>query len=98
MKNILYNSFVIMMRRVFLFSRDLSYLSTLEKLHKQQVLGCFEDICIDAKLKRPFLVARQLCLIGEGLIVTYQVNGPSEEVLDSAREMVSILTGREFEK
>ena len=70
----------------------------LAKLHKQPVLGYLEEICTEAKLKQPFLVARQLFLIGEGLIVTCQVNGPSEEVLDSARDMVSILTGREFEK
>ncbi|WP_394238506.1 TetR/AcrR family transcriptional regulator [Pseudomonas anguilliseptica] len=70
----------------------------LAKLHKQQVLAYLKDICRDAKLKQPFLVARQLFLIGEGLIVTCQVNGPSEEVINSARDMVLMLTGKEFEK
>ena len=70
----------------------------LAKQHKQQVLAYLEDICTDAQLKQPFLAARQLFLIGEGLIVTCQVNGPSEEILDSARDMVSMLTGRELER
>ena len=70
----------------------------LAKLHKQQVLAYLEEICTDAKLQQPFLVARQLFLIGEGLIVTCQVNGPSDDVLDSARAMASMLTGREIGK
>lgn len=70
----------------------------LAKLHKQRVLAYLEEICTDAKLKQPSLAAMQLFLIGEGLIVTCQVNGPSEDVINSARDMVLMLTGRKFEK
>lgn len=70
----------------------------LAKLHKQQVLAYLEEICIHAKLQQPSLAARQLFLIGEGLIVSSQVNGPSMDVIDSARDMVLMLTARVLEK
>ncbi|MBC8996330.1 helix-turn-helix transcriptional regulator [Pseudomonas sp. N40(2020)] len=70
----------------------------LAKLHKQQLLTYLEEICTHAKLKQPSSAARQLFLIGEGLIVTCQVNGSSKDVIDAAREMTLMLTARQFEK
>lgn len=70
----------------------------LAKLHKQQVLAYLEKICTDAKLHQPILAARQLFLIGEGLIVACQVSGPSEELLNSALGMALMLTGGTLEK
>lgn len=70
----------------------------LAKQHKQQVIAYLEKLCADAMLHQPILAARQLFLIGEGLIVTCQVSGPLEELIESARGMVLMLTSREFEK
>lgn len=70
---------------------------TLARRHKQQVLAYLESICTLAKFSQPLLAARQLLLIGEGLIVTCQVNGPCEEVIDSARDMALMLADRSLE-
>lgn len=64
----------------------------LAKLHKQQVIAYLEKLCTDAMLHQPILAARQLFLIGEGLIVACQVSGPSEELLHSALGMALMLT------
>lgn len=66
----------------------------LAKAHKQQVLDYLEAICRDAQLPQPPRVARQLFLIGEGLIVASQVNGPLQEVIEAARDMALRLTAR----
>ena len=64
----------------------------LAKAHKQNVLTYLEKICLSAKFKHPAASAMQLFLIGEGLIVTCQVNGASKEFIDSARSLVVALT------
>lgn len=64
----------------------------LAKMHKQQVLAYLGEVCTNAKLKQPCIAVRQLFLIGEGLIVACQVNGASEDLIDAARGMVSMLT------
>lgn len=63
--------------------------------HKREVLAYLETVCTAAELEQPLAAARQLLLTGEGLIVTCQVNGASQDVLDTARQMTSILTGRQ---
>lgn len=69
----------------------------LSSQHKQRVLAYLEGKCTDANLRSPSLVARQLFLIGEGLIVASQVNGPSREIIDSARDMALLLTASRHE-
>lgn len=61
----------------------------LAKQHKQQVLAYLETICTEAQLKQPSVAAMQLFVIGEGLIVTCQVNGASTAFIAAAREMVA---------
>lgn len=71
---------------------------SLARLHKQQVLAYLEEVCTRAKYKQPALAARQLFLIGEGLIVACQVNGPAKDLIDSARDMVLMLNAAGLEK
>lgn len=59
--------------------------------HKEQVLAYLEKVCARAGFRQPLAAARQLFLIGEGLIVACQVRGASQEMIDSAREMVGRL-------
>lgn len=63
----------------------------LAKQHKELVLAYLEEVCARAGLRQPAAAARQLFLIGEGLIVACQVGGASQELIDSAREMVGLL-------
>lgn len=70
----------------------------LAQRHKQQVLDYLEVICRDAALQQPSRIARQLFLIGEGLIVASQVNGPSQAIIASAREMALLVTTNAREK
>nr|WP_319528087.1 TetR/AcrR family transcriptional regulator [Pseudomonas laurentiana] len=60
----------------------------LAKQHKQQVLAYLEAICTEAQFKHPSVAALQLFVIGEGLIVTCQVNGASTAFIEAARGMV----------
>ncbi|EIK52432.1 TetR family transcriptional regulator [Stutzerimonas stutzeri TS44] len=64
----------------------------LARQHKEQVLAYLQEVCARAGFRQPTAAARQLFLIGEGLIVTCQVGGVSQEMIDSARRMV-VLTG-----
>lgn len=63
----------------------------LARQHKEQVLAYLEEVSTRAGLREPKQVARQLFLIGEGLIVASQVGGTSQEMIDSARDMVGLL-------
>lgn len=63
----------------------------LARQHKEQVLAYLEKVCARAGFRQPLAAARQLFLIGEGLIVACQVGGASQEMIDSAREMVGRL-------
>lgn len=65
----------------------------LARQHKEQVLAYLEEVCTRAGLRQPLAAARQLFLIGEGLIVACQVGGATQEMIDSAREMVGMLVG-----
>lgn len=62
------------------------------KAHKDAVFAYLEDICAAAGIGQPSLAARQLLLIGEGLIVASQVSGAQEATLEAARRLVSLLT------
>lgn len=64
----------------------------LARQHKEQVLAYLEEVCRRAGLRQPKQAARQLFLIGEGLIVACQVGGASQEMIDSARGMVGLLS------
>ncbi|MCY1424769.1 hypothetical protein D9M71_405310 [compost metagenome] len=55
------------------------------------MLAYLEKVCARAGFRQPLAAARQLFLIGEGLIVACQVGGASQEMIDSAREMVGVL-------
>jgi AcrR family transcriptional regulator len=63
----------------------------LARQHKEQVLVYLEEVCARAGLGQPLAAARQLFLIGEGLIVACQVGGATQEMIDSARGMVGML-------
>lgn len=65
----------------------------LARAHKEQVLGYLQDVCTRAGYREPQAAARQLFLIGEGLIVACQVGGAAQEMIDSARGMVGVLGG-----
>lgn len=64
----------------------------LAREHKQNVLSYLERICAEAELQQPAALALQLFLIGEGLIVSCQVSGPSPTLFDSARSILQALT------
>lgn len=63
----------------------------LARQHKALVLAYLEDVCARAGLAQPSQAARRLFLLGEGLIVSCQVSGPSPELIDTAREMAGLL-------
>lgn len=63
----------------------------LARQHKEQVLAYLEEVSARAGFRQPQQVARQLFLIGEGLVVACQVGGAAQEMIDSAREMVGLL-------
>lgn len=65
----------------------------LAKQHKEQVLVYLEEVCARAGFREPAAAARQLYLIGEGLIVACQVGGAAQEMIESARGMVGLLAG-----
>ena len=53
--------------------------------HKQAIIDYLESICASAKIEQPALVARQLFLIAEGLIVSSQVCGAKQDMIDASR-------------
>jgi len=63
----------------------------LARQHKEQVLAYLEEVCTRAGLRQPLAAARQLFLVGEGLIVACQVGGVQQEMGESARGMVGLL-------
>ena len=63
------------------------------KRHKQALKAYLEEICTQANFKNPRLGANQLLLIGEGLIVSSQVNGVCADLIEAGREMVALLGG-----
>lgn len=63
----------------------------LAKRHKQALVAYLEQICAQAHLNNPRLAAMQLLLIGEGLIVSSQVNGVCRELIAAGKEMVGLL-------
>lgn len=63
----------------------------LAKAHKEALLARLVEVCTAAGLAQPVLVAHQLFLIGEGLIVACQVNGVQASTLEAARQMVAWL-------
>ena len=54
-------------------------------------MAYLEQICAQAHLNNPRLAAMQLLLIGEGLIVSSQVNGVCRELIAAGKEMVGLL-------
>ena len=63
----------------------------LAREHKEQVLAYLQEVCARAGFRQPAAAARQLYLIGEGLIVACQVGGAAPEMIESARGMVGVL-------
>ena len=62
--------------------------------HKQNVLEYLEDVCTGANLPAAAPLARQLFLLGEGLIVTMQVMGHAQVDVDAALAAWQQLTCR----
>lgn len=59
--------------------------------HKHDVLAYVQNVCQDAKLKQPTEQGEQLYLIGEGLIVTSQVQGYQPEKVESAKKLAKLV-------
>lgn len=59
------------------------------KAHKRRVLDYLQQICAEAEIDAPERYARQLFLIGEGLIVSTQVSGYDEENFAAARQLLA---------
>lgn len=64
----------------------------LARQHKQALQAYLEDMYAQAGCSNPRLAAMQLLLIGEGLIVSYQVNGACPDLIKAARDMVVLLS------
>jgi len=61
------------------------------KTHKQRVRDYLKILCSQAGLSSPDLLADQLFLIGEGLIVSMQVMGCSEPISKAAKHAAALL-------
>lgn len=59
--------------------------------HKQEVLLYVQNLCQQAALKQPTELGEQLYLIGEGLIVTSQVQGYQPERIESAKALAKLV-------
>lgn len=59
------------------------------KAHKERVLAYLVRICVEAGFAEAQSLATQLFVMGEGLIVTMQVMGPSPLLTASVREVFS---------
>lgn len=57
----------------------------IARMHKERVLAYLETLCREAQVTDPAMVAHQLFVIGEGLIVSLQVMGGNEQVIRAAR-------------
>jgi AcrR family transcriptional regulator len=62
--------------------------------HKQQLLQYLTQRCADAGFKQPAQTAMQLFVLGEGLIVSAQVQGPVPELLQASRQMAQLITAQ----
>lgn len=60
----------------------------LARKHKERLIAYLEEISARAGFRQPQQFARQLFLVGEGLIVACQISGAAQEMIDSARKMV----------
>ena len=63
----------------------------IAKTHKQRVRDYLKILCSQAGLSSPDLLADQLFLIGEGLIVSMQVMGCSEPISKAAKHAAAAL-------
>lgn len=63
----------------------------LAEEHKQRVLACLEQVCIDAGWNEPARLAHQIFLVGEGLIVACQIHEIQGEFVEAARTTVAML-------
>lgn len=63
----------------------------LAKAHKVRILTYLESLCRQVGARQPDAMARQLFLVGEGLIVASQVNGASQAMIDDARAMAKLV-------
>lgn len=68
----------------------------MAKVHKQRVLTYLEEVCTSAGIKQPALAARQLFLLGEGLIVASQVNGAQADMINAARMSALLIVSVEL--
>ena len=59
------------------------------RAHKDKVQAYLARICAEAGLANADLAARQLYLLGEGLIVATQVSGPQPALAEAARSLVA---------
>ena len=62
--------------------------------HKQALQAYLEGICAQAGYMNPRVAAMQLLLIGEGLIVSCQVNGACPELIMAGKEMLVLLSAQ----
>ena len=68
----------------------------MANLHKQAIIAYLESICSNAKIEQPALVARQLFLIAEGLIVASQVCGVRQDLIEASRRSALALIPNGF--
>ena len=66
----------------------------LARQHKQALQAYLEDLCAQAGFNTPRLVAMQLLLIGEGLIVSCQVNGACPDLIKAGKDMLVVLSAQ----
>ncbi|MCU1715543.1 TetR/AcrR family transcriptional regulator [Pseudomonas sp. 5P_3.1_Bac2] len=62
--------------------------------HKQQLLEYLSRLCAEAGFTQPRQTAMQLFVLGEGLIVSAQVQGPLPELLRASRQVAELLTAQ----
>ena len=63
----------------------------LAKKHKDELRIYLERLCKEADCKKYSLVAQQLFLLGEGLIVSSQVCGTQKEIIDATKKAAQLL-------
>lgn len=73
------------------FAEHTSSPHVLSRTHKQRILNYLMEICSQLEVTEPKIMASQLFLIGEGLIVATQVMGSSEQLNEVAVQSVKQL-------
>ncbi len=63
----------------------------LAKKHKDELRLYLKQLCKEAGIIKYSLVAQQLFLLGEGLIVATQVCGPQKEIIDATKKAACLL-------